>query len=266
MIAFSKMHGLGNDYVIVDCTNGKNIIKNPYKFSQIVSNRNFGIGSDGLILIEDSNIADFKMRIFNLDGSEAEMCGNGIRCVGKYIFDKKLSDKLLLKIETLAGIKDLILTVKNNNVISINVEIGTSKIDNSINLKILNKSFNILPVNIGNPHAVIFLKNLNKINFNLYAPLIETNTYFKNRTNVEFAQIINQNMIKVLVWERGSGKTLACGTGAAAVASAAFFKKFISNPISIELPGGTLKAFVDKYLKVTISGSASLVYDGFLNN
>lgn len=262
MITFSKMHGLGNDYVFVDCTNGKNVINNPSRFSQIISNRNFGIGSDGLILIENSNVADFKMRIFNSDGSEAEMCGNGIRCVGKYIFDKNLSHSTNLKIETLAGIKDLKLHVKNNLVNFIQVEIGKAEILESINLDILDKSFNIIPVYIGNPHAVIFLNSINDIKFEIYAPLIENHKFFKNKTNVEFAQVINQHLIKVLVWERGSGKTLACGTGASAVSAAATFRKLSSSSNIIRLPGGTLQTYVDNSLNVSISGPASLVYDG----
>lgn len=262
MITFSKMHGLGNDYVFVDCTKNKNYISNPSKFSQIISNRNFGIGSDGLILIEDSTIADFKMRIFNSDGSEAEMCGNGIRCTAKYIYSKKLSRKLNFKIETLAGIKDVSLILKNNVVSSIKVKIGKAIIYPDISLEIKDKKFNITPVTIGNPHAVIFLNNIYDINFDLYAPLIESHSYFKNKTNVEFVQVINQSLVNVLVWERGSGKTLACGTGASAVSAVAFYKKFIFPSAKVNLPGGVLQTYVDNSLNVSISGPATLVYDG----
>ena len=266
MITFSKMHSLGNDFVLINCINKNNGIKNPSEFSKSISNRHFGIGADGLILIENSSIADFKMRIFNSDGSEAEMCGNGIRCVGKYIFDKRLSSKTLLKIETISGIKNLILTVKNNRVFYVSASIGTATIYDSINLKILNRTFNIFPVNIGNPHAVIFFNNINDINFTQYAPLIENHAFFKNKTNVEFAQIINKTLIKVLVWERGAGKTLACGTGAAAVSAVAYSQKLTSNSTKIILPGGILQTLIDDYLNVSILGPVKITYDGFFYN
>ena len=263
MINFTKMHGIGNDYVFVDCTDNKNHISSPSVFSKNISNRNFGIGSDGLILIENSNIADFKMRIFNTDGSEAEMCGNGIRCVGKYVFDNKLTNKTSLKIETLAGIKDLELKVRNNKVSSVTVCLGEYKIFDEFELNVIDKTFNITPISVGNPHAIIFVNNLSDIDITKYAPYIENHKIFSNKTNVEFVQIINSNHIKVNVWERGAGITLACGTGACAATIAAFNKKLIyKNPI-VELPGGNLQTYInEKTNQIYMSGAATTVYSG----
>ena len=267
MIEFTKMHGLGNDYVFIDCTSKKNIITNPSSFSQTISNRNFGIGSDGLILIEDSNIADFKMRIFNSDGSEAEMCGNGIRCVGKYLYEKKLTNKTSIEIETLAGIKKIQLKIKNNQVVSVSVCIGEAKVLDEIVLEILDTKFVVTPTLVGNPHAVIFVTDIDKFNFEKYSPLIENHRIFPNKTNVEFAQIINPNLVKVKVWERGSGATLACGTGACAVTAVAYNKKFIYKSVNIELPGGFLQTYLDPTSNVVyLSGPASTVYDGVYCN
>lgn len=267
MINFTKMHGLGNDYVFVDCTNNKNFISNPSVFSKNISNRNFGIGSDGLILIEDSKIADFKMRIFNSDGSEAEMCGNGIRCVGKYVFDNKLTNKTSVNIETLAGIKNLELKIKNNKVYSVTVCLGEFKIFDEFELIVLDKTFVINPVSVGNPHAIIFVNTLSDIDINKYAPIIENHKVFSNKTNVEFVQIINSNYIKVKVWERGSGITLACGTGACASTIAAFNKKLIYKNSTVELPGGVLQTFIDeKSNQIYLSGPATTVFSGIYFN
>lgn len=263
MINFTKMHGLGNDYVFVDCTNNKNYIQNPSSFSKIISHRNFGIGSDGLILIEDSKTADFKMRIFNSDGSEAEMCGNGIRCVGKFIYDNKLSDKTSIKIETLSGVKDLELKIRNNKVYSVSVCIGKYNILDEFELNILDKTFLIHCISVGNPHAVIFTNDWSNIEIEKYAPLIENNKIFTNKTNVEFVQVINTTHIKVKVWERGSGITLACGTGACASTCAAFNKKFIQNFSTVELPGGFLQTYIDeKTNHIYLSGPATSVFNG----
>ena len=267
MINFTKMHGLGNDYVFVDCTNNKNFISNPSSFSKIISHRNLGMGSDGLILIENSNIADFKMRIFNSDGSEAEMCGNGIRCVGKYVYDNKLTNNTSVKIETLAGVKDLELKIKNNKVYSVSVCIGEYELFDEFELDILNKTFTINPVSVGNPHAVIFINNLSDFKIEEYAEIIENHKAFPNKTNVEFVQIINPNYIKVKVWERGSGTTLACGTGACASTSVAYNKKFIYKNPTVELPGGTLQTYIDdKTNQIYLSGPATTVYNGIYFN
>lgn len=267
MINFTKMHGLGNDYVFIDCTQNKNIISNPQSFSKKISNRNFGIGSDGLILIENSNVADFKMRIFNLDGSEAEMCGNGIRCVGKYVFEHNLTKKTTLEIETLAGIKKLKLEIHNNKVTYVTVDMGNYEIAKEININIDNKVFNIIPVSVGNPHAIIFTNTLLDSEIKNYAPKIECNNYFANKTNVEFVQVIKPNLIKIIVWERGSGFTLACGTGACACSIAAFEKKLTNKKITVELPGGHLQTYIDNAnKKVFMSGDATTVFSGIYYN
>ena len=263
MINFTKMHGLGNDYVFVDCTNNKNFIQNPSAFSKIISDRNFGIGSDGLILIEDSKVADFKMRIFNSDGSEAEMCGNGIRCVGKFVYDNHLTNKTFIEIETLAGIKKLELKIKNHKVYSVSVCIGEYKLFDEFKLDVIDKTFTINPVSVGNPHAVIFVNTLSDFEIDKYAPIIANHKVFPNKTNVEFIQIINPNHIKVKVWERGSGITLACGTGACASTAVSWNKKFIYKNPTVELPGGLLQTYVDeKTNNIYLSGPATTVYTG----
>ena len=267
MIHFTKMHGLGNDYVFVDCTNNKNFIQNPSSFSKIISNRNFGIGSDGLILIENSKLADFKMRIFNSDGSEAEMCGNGIRCVGKYVYDNRLTEKTSLEIETLAGIKKINLKVRNHLVYSVSVCLGTYQVLDEFVLPILDTKFTITPVLVGNPHAVIFVKDLTDYPIEKYAPFIENHKAFPNKTNVEFVQIMNSDHIKIKVWERGSGITLACGTGACASVAAAFSKKFIYKSPNVELPGGFLQTYIDeKNNNIYLSGPATTVFSGIYYN
>jgi len=267
MISFTKMHCLGNDYVFVDCTNNKNFISNPAVFSKNISNRNFGIGSDGLILIENSKVADFKMRVFNSDGSEAELSGNAISCAGKYVFDNKLINKTSIKIETLAGIKKLELKLKNNKVYMTTLCLENFKIFDKFELNILDKKFNMNPISIGNPHAVIFVNNLNDIDINKYAPIIENHKVFSNKTNVEFAQIINSNRIKVKIWERGCGITLCCSTGACACSITAYNKKLIyKNPI-VELPGGNLQTYIDEKNKcVYTSIPVTTVYGGIYFN
>lgn len=267
MINFTKMNGLGNDYVFIDCTDGKNTIANPSSFSKVISNRNFGIGSDGLILIENSKVADFKMRIFNSDGSEAEMCGNGIRCVGKFLYDKKLISKTTIEIETLAGIKKIQLKLSNSRISSVSVCMGEAKILDDFELTVADETFSVTPVLIGNPHAVVFVNNLANINFNKYAPIIESHQVFPNKTNVEFVQVINPNLIKVKVWERGSGETLACGTGACASTAVAYNKKFIYKSVNVEMPGGFLQTYLDTNSNnIYLSGPASTVYEGVYFN
>lgn len=262
MINFTKMHGLGNDYVFVDCTNGKNNIHDPPSFSVKISNRNFGIGSDGLIIISDSKVADFKMQIFNSDGSRAEMCGNGIRCVGKFLYDKKLTNKTKLKIETLGGMKEIELKVKNNEVYKVNVCIGTPEILDDLEINLFGTNFTVSPVIVGNPHAVIFVNDVNAIDIKRYGPFIESFSSFPNKTNVEFAQIITPSLAKVKVWERGSGETLACGTGACAVCSVAFTKHYCYRNLTVELPGGFLQTYFNENGNVYMSGPATTVYEG----
>ncbi len=280
-IKFSKMHGLGNSYIYIDCVRENNFFldeKKIFVLAKKLSDKNFGIGADGLILILKSDKADFKMRIINSDGTEAEMCGNGIRCVGKFVYEKKLVDenKKNLEIETLAGIKKLELEIKNNLVENVKVDMGKACFDvkkigmtgnkNKIDLVVDNKKFVCECVSIGNPHAVIFLDDLDFKNLDVkkYGYEIENNICFRNRINVEFAKIKNKNCIDVKVWERGSGITLACGTGACAVFAVALKNNLIDKNkiIKIKLPGGELNIFGDEKENIFMSGEAKNICDG----
>lgn len=252
MIYFTKMHGIGNDYVYIDNINQN--IKNEGLLAMRISNRHFGVGSDGLILICESNIADFKMKMYNSDGSEAEMCGNGIRCFGKFVYDKKLTNKTELSVETLAGIKNLKLNVENESVKSIQVDMGEPILDSKkipvisnespvINLKlnIYDKNFKFSCVSMGNPHAVTIVEDIEKFDVKKYGEVIEKYEVFPQKTNVEFIEIIDKKHIKMRVWERGTGETLACGTGACAAAVACNLNKLTERNVTVELLGGNLK-------------------------
>ena len=274
MIKFTKMHGLGNDYVYIDAINQN--IENKSELAQFVSNRHFGIGSDGLILIERSEVADFKMAMFNADGSQAEMCGNGIRCVAKFVYDKKMTDKTTIKIETLAGIKTLELNVKDGKVETVKVDMGdpildaekipvisTEKPVKNLELKILDKEFKFTCVSMGNPHAITIVKDASEFDVKKYGKEIEINTAFPRRTNVEFAQIIDKNTIKMRVWERGAGETLACGTGACATTVACVLNGLTNRKVKIELLGGSLEIEWKKENNhVYMTGPATTVFEG----
>lgn len=261
MVFFTKMHGIGNDYIYINCL--KNNIKNHELFAKVASNRNFGIGADGVILIDKSEKCDLKMRIFNYDGTEAEMCGNGIRCVGKYAYEKGLVKKDVMTIETLAGIKILKLNIKNGYVIDVTVNMGEPVIKEDERIKIQNKVFNLTRVSIGNPHAIIFVNNVNNIDVLKYGKLISENKIFPNRTNVEFVEIVDKNTLKVRVYERGAGETLACGTGACAALVASNSKKFVDKSVDIILEGGVLKVeWNKKENNIYMTGPATIVYEG----
>ena len=274
---FTKMEGLGNDYIIFDCTKELKI-DNPNELSKKLSNRHFGIGSDGIILIKNSNIADYMMDIYNIDGSRAEMCGNGIRCIGKYIYDKKLTTKNIITIETLAGIKELKLNIKNNKVDTITVDMGEpilnpilvpfipqEKNSQNISLIIKNKQFQLTCLSVGNPHAVTIIKNLKDFDVKTYGELIEKNNHFPNKTNVEFIEIQDKKNINMRVWERGSGETLACGTGASAVLVACVLNNLTDNLVNIHLQGGTLTIEWNKQNNhVYMEGPANIVYEGII--
>lgn len=276
MIKFTKMHGLGNDYVYIDAINQN--IENKSNLAKNVSNRNFGIGSDGLILIERSNIADFKMSMFNPDGTQAEMCGNGIRCVGKFVYDKGLTDKTTLNIETLAGIKKVNLYVKDGKVETVKVDMGEpilepreipviSKENQVKNLKINSqgKEFRFTCVSMGNPHAITVVENAKDIDVKKYGKEIEINEAFPRKTNVEFAQIIDKNRIKMRVWERGTGETLACGTGACATAVACNLNGLTNKKVTVELQGGNLEVeWNEQDNHIYMTGPAKTVFEGEL--
>lgn len=277
MIKFTKMQGLGNDYVYIDAT--KENIENPSELSKYISDRHFGVGSDGLILICPSDKADFRMRMFNSDGSEAEMCGNGIRCVGKFVYDKKLTDKTLVTIETKAGIKTLKLNVKDEKVDTVRVDMGTpilesekisviteEKIAQNLRLNALDKSFNFTCVSMGNPHAVTIVDNVSDFDVKKYGSILEINEVFPNKTNVEFVEIKDPENIKMRVWERGAGETLACGTGACASVVACNLNGLTKRSVNVELLGGNLNIELGEDNHVYMTGPAVTVFEGELNN
>ena len=257
---FTKMHGLGNDYLYVYGEVPENIEELSIKLSE----RHFGAGSDGMIYISKSNIADFKMRIFNADGSEAKMCGNGIRCVGKYVYDKGYTDKKNLKIETLSGIKTLDLTVVGGKVKSVSVDMGKAVAEDELRLNIDGSSVVFTPVSVGNPHAVIFVTDINNAPLTELGPKMEHNPAFPEGVNNEFVEVIDEHTLRMRVWERGSGVTMACGTGACASVMAAIKNKFCSfdDDISVILDGGTLKIKISPDCTVTMTGPAETIYEG----
>ena len=255
MLKFTKMEGIGNDYVYIDNIN--QTVDNPSELSKKISDRHFGIGSDGLILISRSDVADFKMNIYNPDGSEAEMCGNGIRCVGKFVYDKGLTDKTEVTIETLAGIKTLELTLENEKVSLVKVDMGEpildadkipvinyelqrssegiSFVNTDTDLLIRNKTIKLTCVSMGNPHAICFVDNVNDIDIEKIGSTIENDENFPNRTNVEFIDIVNSKEINMRVWERGAGETLACGTGACASVVASVLNGYTEREVIVNL-------------------------------
>jgi diaminopimelate epimerase len=262
-LEFFKYQACGNDYVYIDCFE-KNI-ENPRELAKKVSNRNFGIGSDGLILIMPSEKADAKMRIFNSDGSEAEMCGNGIRCVGKYIFDnKKNSQKNIARIETLAGTRTLELIESSEKISKIKVHMGSPEFLNSFFIDEITDISNEsgIYLSIGNPHFVIFCEcYIDKIDIENIGKKIQNSRYFKNGVNIEFVNIKSKNNIKIRVFERGSCETLACGTGACAAAVSAISKKYCNEKITVDLEGGKLEVeFNDN--SVYMTGEAIKVFKG----
>ena len=277
MIEFTKMHGLGNDYVYIDCTK-KEEPKNISELAKRVSNRHFGIGSDGLILIENSKTCDFKMKMLNYDGSEAQMCGNGIRCVGKYVYDNGLTNKKNLTIETLAGTKTLKLNVVDEKVETVEVDMGEPILDpklipviseempvKNLKLKALDKEFVFTCVSMGNPHAITIVEDTSKFDVKKYGEELEVNKAFLRRTNVEFVQIIDRNTIRMRVWERGAGETLACGTGACATAVACNLNGLTDRKVTIELLGGNLEIEWNKENNhVYMTGPATTVFEGEL--
>lgn len=274
-LEFTKMHGIGNDYIYIDVAKNKDLkeIFTRYSIGALVrylSNRNFGIGGDGVIFIEKSMIADFKMRIFNSDGTEAEMCGNGIRCFAKYIYDQKLTEKDILKIETLAGIKEVkkekhILEPSKETIEQYVVNMGKPIISGNLSISVLDKNIQLTKILIGNPHAVIFTKDIENIPIKKYGPLIENHRYFPQKTNVEFVEILENNLIKMRVWERGSGETFACGTGSCAAVVAGVSNNLIKRDVKVLLKGGELDINWDKKTNnIYMKGIATKVYDGIM--
>ena len=267
-ICFDKMQGTGNDYVYVDVRN--EAIENPELLAVKISDHHFGVGSDGLVLIMNSAAADFRMRMFNADGSESAMCGNAARCVGKYVYEKKLTDKTAIKLETGSGIKILRLEVDEGKVQKVSVDMGIPRTEaaqipvsypNAMNVPIEGMIFTC--VSMGNPHAVSFIDDLAHFDVEKTGRIIENSPLFPERTNVEFAQVTAPDRIKMRVWERGSGETLACGTGACATLVAAVLNGKTKRKAIIELLGGEVEVdWNEKSNSVTLTGNAEWVFRG----
>ncbi len=274
---FTKMQGAGNDYVYVNCF--EETVENPVDMAIRVSNRNFGIGSDGLILIMPSKVADVRMRMFNADGSESEMCGNGIRCVAKYAYDHGIVSKQEITAETGAGILTLQLFTNSDKVEKVRVNMGTPRLSRAeipmngegslqvVNepLNILHSTFNITCVSMGNPHCVIFVDDVAGFPVEKYGPLIENHELFPRRTNVEFVQVISRSEVRQRTWERGAGETLACGTGASAVAVAGVLNGLTGRKILNHLSGGDLELEWQENGPVFMTGPAVEVFTGEIN-
>ena len=274
------MHGLGNDYIYIELLNDKNILKTEDfpKLTRYMCNRNFGVGADGVIFIDNSTIADFKMIIYNKDGTEAQMCGNGIRCFAKYVYEKKLTTKKNITIETASGIKQVYLRIENKEILDITVNMGAPVFDiqklkemgfindtntNNLFIKIDNINLEITPISIGNPHAVVFVWKVDDFNVCEYGKKIENNDFFPEKTNVEFVQIIDKGHIKMRVWERGSGETYACGTGACAALAVCAKKGYTRRQATVNLKGGDLLInWNPQDNNIYMTGIATKVFDG----
>lgn len=276
-VKFTKMHGIGNDYVYVNCFEEE--VKNPAEVSKYVSDRHFGIGSDGLILIKPSTVADFKMDMYNADGSQGEMCGNGIRCVAKYVYDYGLTNKENISVETLAGIKHLELTVENGKVALVKVNMGSPELvpekipvvaegERAIDvpLEVKGKSYRMNGVSMGNPHCVIFMEeDVRNLDLEAIGPDFENHERFPKRINTEFVNVLDNQTLRMRVWERGSGETLACGTGACATAVAAVLNGLVQKEVTVKLLGGDLKIQWDGgESPVYMTGPATTVFDGIV--
>lgn len=270
---FTKMHGIGNDYVYVNCFD--ETVENASVLAKAVSDRHFGIGSDGLILILPSKEADVRMRIFNADGGEAEMCGNGIRCVAKYAYEHGIAKKEILAVETQCGIKTLQLYVEDGDVLKVKVNMGKPKLLRGeipmigANSKVINEplqvndnTFHITCVSMGNPHCIIFVDDVDSVLLSNLGPLIEGHKVFPERTNVHFVKVLTSKKVKMRTWERGSGETLACGTGASAVCVAGVISGKTDRSILTHLPGGDLEIEWSEDEDVYMTGPATEVYTG----
>ena len=271
---FTKMHGCGNDYVYVNCF--EETVENPGLVSKKISDRHFGIGSDGLILICPSNIADFRMEMYNSDGSEGAMCGNGVRCIAKYVYDYGLTDKTYVSLETKAGIKYLDMTVKDGKVAMVKVDMGAPItkpdqipaisdkeiiVDEPITVD--GQEYRITCVSMGNPHGVVFVDDTDSIDIEKIGPKFEHHEMFPDRTNTEFIQIIDRNNIKMRVWERGAGETMACGTGTCASVYACILNGLTEKSVDVHLLGGCIHIDYDEEKNtIYMTGPAEVAFDG----
>ncbi|MDO4942701.1 MAG: diaminopimelate epimerase [Lachnospiraceae bacterium] len=271
---FTKMHGCGNDYVYVNCFEEK--VENPGEVSIKISDRHFGIGSDGLILICPSEVADFRMKMYNSDGSEGAMCGNGVRCIAKYVYDYGLTDKTFISLETKAGIKYLDLTVEDGTVTMVKVDMG-APITNPADIPAVSdkeiivsepivvdgKEYKITCVSMGNPHGVLFVDRTDQIEIEKIGPKFEHHEMFPDRANIEFIQVVDRGHIKMRVWERGAGETLACGTGTCASVYACILNGYTDSSVDVELLGGTIHIDYDEEKNtIFMTGPAAVAFDG----
>ncbi len=280
---FTKMHGCGNDYVYVDCT--EHMLANPSAAAIAVSDRHFGVGGDGLILICPSDKADFRMAMYNADGSEGSMCGNGIRCVAKFVYDKGLTDKTTLNIETKAGIKTLELTVENGKVSLVKVNMGMPDFRAEAvpvvglgrdvpglgegvvgqTVTVAGKPWTMTCLSMGNPHAVVWVDDVASLPLEQIGPAFEHAPYFPDRVNTEFVQVLNDHEINMRVWERGSGETLACGTGACASVAACYLNGRTGTQVMVHLRGGDLAVELGEDGCIYMTGPATTVFEGEIN-
>ncbi|MGI6014159.1 MAG: diaminopimelate epimerase [Oscillospiraceae bacterium] len=274
---FTKMHGIGNDYIYFDCM--KTPLENPEELAIKLSDRHKGVGGDGIVMILPSETADFRMRMFNADGSEGNMCGNATRCIGKFVYERGLTDKTELTLETRSGIKYLTLTVEDGNVRSVTVDMGIAEfqpekipvlydgpamVDAPISVD--GRFCRITAVSMGNPHCVLFTDEVSQLSLEQIGPSFENLSIFPDRVNTEFVHKISDSVFEMRVWERGSGETMACGTGACAVAAAAVRLGLakVNSDITIQLRGGDLHIVVCESGKVLMTGPAEFVFEGEL--
>jgi diaminopimelate epimerase len=271
---FTKMQGIGNDYVYINCF--KEEVHNPGEVAKFVSDRHYGIGSDGLILIKPSKVADFQMDMYNADGSRGSMCGNGIRCVGKYVYDYGLTDKTQVSVETPSGIKYLDMTLEEGKVCMVKVDMGSPILTACEIPMIFNKEkvineplevdkmvYHITGVSMGNPHVVVYMENLKELKIESIGPEFEHHAAFPDRVNTEFVHVLDDRTVEMRVWERGSGETYACGTGACAVAVASILNGYTKNEVTVKLLGGDLFIQWDRQEnKIYMTGPATVVFEG----
>ena len=271
---FTKMEGCGNDYIYINCFEEE--VKWPEALAVAMSERHFGVGADGLVLILPSETADFRMRMFNLDGSEGEMCGNAVRCIGKYVYERGMTKKEEIALETLGGIKYLKLHIQQEQVIAVTVDMGEPILEAEKipvrsekhpgigeKLRVLDREFDFTCVSMGNPHAVTFVENTQDFEVEKYGSLVECAPIFPNRTNTEFVQVIDRTHLAMRVWERGSGETMACGTGASAALVAAVLNGLCERKVRIQLLGGTLEIeWRESDNHVYMTGPARFSFDG----
>lgn len=274
---FTKMQGCGNDYIYVNCL--EETVREPERTAVYVSDRHFGIGSDGLILICPSEKADFRMAMYNADGSEGKMCGNGVRCIAKYVYDYGLTNKRQISIETLGGIKYLDLTVEGGKVTRVKVDMGSPVFkpgdipvradgERFVNEPVVvdDREYRVTAISMGNPHAVVFVEDTESLTMEKIGPKFELHQMFPDRINTEFVQVLNKKEVNMRVWERGSGETLACGTGACATVVACVLNGFTDNEITVHLLGGDLLLNYDREREtVWMTGPAAVVCDGTIS-